>query len=85
MKNSNTQNLRLGIFVILGIAIFVAAIYFIGNRQNLFGNNSVIISVFKDVSGLQRGNNVRFAGVNVGTVKDIEIINDTSIAVEYEG
>ncbi len=81
MKNSNTQNLRLGIFVILGIAIFVAAIYFIGNRQNLFGNNSVIISVFKDVSGLQRGNNVRFAGVNVGTVKDIEIINDTSIAV----
>jgi phospholipid/cholesterol/gamma-HCH transport system substrate-binding protein len=81
MKNSNTQNLRLGIFVILGIAIFVAAVYFIGNRQNLFGNNSVIISVFKDVSGLQRGNNVRFAGVNVGTVKDIEIINDTSIAV----
>ncbi|MCC8359004.1 MlaD family protein [Salinimicrobium sediminilitoris] len=81
MKNSNTQNLRLGIFVILGIAIFVAAVYFIGNRQNLFGDNSVIISVFKDVSGLQRGNNVRFAGVNVGTVKDIEIINDTSIAV----
>ncbi|MCY2686703.1 MlaD family protein [Salinimicrobium sp. TH3] len=81
MKNSNTQNLRLGIFVILGITIFVLAVYFIGNRQNLFGDNSIIISVFKDVSGLQRGNNVRFAGVNVGTVKDIQIINDTSIAV----
>ena len=81
MKNSNPQNLRLGIFVILGIAIFIAAVYFIGNRQNLFGENSVITSVFKDVSGLQRGNNVRFAGVNVGTVKDIQILNDTSIAV----
>ncbi len=81
MKNSNSQNLSLGIFVILGIAIFVAAVYFIGNRQNLFGNNSVITSVFKDVSGLQPGNNVRFAGVNVGTVQNIRIINDTSIAV----
>ncbi len=81
MKNSNPQNLKLGIFVILGIAIFVAGVYFIGNRQNLFGDNSVIISVFKDVSGLQRGNNVRFAGVNVGTVQNIEIYNDTSIAV----
>lgn len=81
MKNSNPQNLRLGIFVILGIAIFIAAVYFIGNRQNLFGDSSVITSVFKDVSGLQRGNNVRYAGVNVGTVRDIQIINDTSIAV----
>lgn len=67
--------------MILGITIFVAAVYFIGNRQNLFGNNSVIISVFKDVSGLQPGNNVRFAGVNVGTVQNIKIVNDTSIAV----
>lgn len=84
MKNSNAQNLRLGIFVILGIGIFIAAIYFIGNRQNLFGDNSVITSVFKDVSGLQSGNNVRFAGVNVGTVKNIRIINDTSIAVSMK-
>lgn len=68
--------------MVLGIAIFVAAIYFIGNRQNLFGGNSVITSVFKDVNGLQPGNNVRFAGVNIGTVKEIKIINDTSIAVD---
>ncbi|WP_029033604.1 MlaD family protein [Salinimicrobium terrae] len=81
MKNSNSENLKLGIFVILGIMIFVTAVYFIGNRQNLFGDNSVITSVFKDVNGLQPGNNVRFAGVNVGTVQKIRIINDTSIAV----
>jgi phospholipid/cholesterol/gamma-HCH transport system substrate-binding protein len=81
MKNSNSQNLKLGIFVIVGIVIFVTAVYFIGNRQNLFGDNSLIVSVFKDVNGLQRGNNVRFAGVNVGTVQSISIVNDTSIAV----
>ncbi|MGB7842950.1 MAG: MlaD family protein [Salinimicrobium sp.] len=81
MRNRNLQNLKLGIFTIVGLLIFVAAVYFIGNRQNLFGDNSRITSVFKNVNGLQAGNNVRYAGVNVGTVKKINIVNDTSIAV----
>lgn len=82
MRNRNSQNLKLGIFVIVGLIIFVLAVYFIGNRQNLFGNNATVSSVFKNVNGLQTGNNVRFAGVNVGTVKNITIVNDTSIAVD---
>ena len=81
MRNRNPQNLKLGIFILVGIAIFVLAVYFIGNDQNLFGSNSRIYSVFKNVNGLQTGNNVRFAGVTVGTVKEIEIVNDTSIVV----
>jgi phospholipid/cholesterol/gamma-HCH transport system substrate-binding protein len=35
------------------------------------------------VDGLQVGNNVRYAGVNVGTVRNITIVNDTSIAVDF--
>lgn len=83
MKNSNSQNLRLGIFIIAGLLIFVAAVYFIGNRQHLFGENARISSVFKSVNGLQVGNNVRYAGVNVGTVRNITILNDTSIVVDF--
>lgn len=82
MRNRNSQNLKLGLFVIIGVTIFVLAVYFIGNRQNLFGESTRIHSVFKNVSGLQTGNNVRFAGVNIGTVRDIQIVNDTSIVVE---
>ena len=82
MRNRNSQNLKLGLFVLAGLTIFVLAVYFIGNRQNLFGDSTRIHSVFKNVSGLQSGNNVRFAGVNVGTVRDIRIVNDTSIVVE---
>ncbi|WP_324721074.1 MlaD family protein [Salinimicrobium sp. HB62] len=83
MKNSNAQNFRLGLFIITGVLIFVAGVYFIGNRQNLFGSNPRITSVFKSVDGLQVGNNVRYAGVNVGTVRVITIVNDTSIAVDF--
>ncbi len=83
MKNSNSQNFRLGIFIIAGLLIFVVAVFFIGNRQHLFGENARISSVFKSVNGLQVGNNVRYAGVNVGTVRDITIVNDTSILVDF--
>jgi phospholipid/cholesterol/gamma-HCH transport system substrate-binding protein len=33
------------------------------------------------VSGLQVGNNVRYAGIDIGTVKSIEMLNDTTITV----
>ncbi len=38
--------------------------------------------MFKDVSGLQPGNNVRLSGINVGTVEDISIVSDSSIKVD---
>lgn len=82
MAKNTRRDVLLGIFVIIGIIIFVLGVYFIGERQNLFGNTTRIHSVFKNVSGLQLGNNVRYAGVNVGTVKGITILNDTSIAVD---
>jgi phospholipid/cholesterol/gamma-HCH transport system substrate-binding protein len=34
------------------------------------------------VSGLKVGNNVRFSGINIGTVDEIELITDTSVMVE---
>ena len=82
MRKSASQNFQLGIFVVVGLALFVTAIYMMGNRQNMFGNNIKIVSVFKNVNGLQSGNNVRFAGVNVGTVRGITIASDTAIYVD---
>ncbi len=82
MAKNTSRNVLLGIFVITGMIIFVLGVYFIGARQNLFGNTTRIHSVFKNVNGLQLGNNVRYAGVNVGTIKGITILNDTSILVD---
>ena len=79
----NFKNIRLGLFVIIGTLFLVLALYFIGNNQNLFGSNFTVHAVFKNVSGLQKGNNVRFSGINVGTVRDIEMINDTSVLVSF--
>jgi phospholipid/cholesterol/gamma-HCH transport system substrate-binding protein len=81
MEKTTSQKIRLGLFIILGLLLFVTAIYFIGDKQKLFGQTSHLKAVFSNVSGLQLGNNVRYSGINVGTVQSIEMLNDTTISV----
>lgn len=81
MKNRTSENTRLGLFVLFGLAGFVALLYFIGAQKNLFGKVYPVEVQFRNVSGLRVGNNVRMAGINVGTVKSITIVTDTSVLV----
>lgn len=82
MKNTASQKLRLGVFVVLGTLMLIAALYFIGNRQNLFSKNIKLNAEFTNVNGLQLGNNVRYSGIDVGTVSKIKMESDTIILVE---
>lgn len=72
---------RLGVFIAVGVAIFVIAIFFIGKQQNLFNPVFKVTTNFQNVSGLLVGNNVRYSGINVGIVDNITIINDSTVQV----
>jgi len=80
--HSENFKIRLGLFIIGGIALFVLTIFIIGKQRNLFNPVFSLTTTFFNVSGLQVGNNIRFAGVNVGTVDNITIINDSTVEVE---
>ncbi|MDD4993251.1 MAG: MlaD family protein [Paludibacter sp.] len=82
--NTHTEKfkVRLGLFVIGGLALFVLAIFIIGKQKNLFDPVFRLSSTFYNVSGLQIGNNVRFSGINVGVVDNIRIINDSTVKVD---
>jgi phospholipid/cholesterol/gamma-HCH transport system substrate-binding protein len=82
MKKTTSQKISLGLFVIIGLLIFVLATYLIGDKQKMFGKTSHLQATFNNVNGLKLGNNVRYSGVNVGTVRNIEMIGDTSIRVD---
>ena len=82
MKKQNINNLKLGLFVSAGLILFVVGIYYLGKMQNLFQSNLIIYSEFQDVKGLQTGNNVRYMGINIGTVMGISILNDSTVLVE---
>lgn len=82
--DTHTQKfkIRLGLFVAGGLALFVFAIFIIGKQKNLFNPVFELSATFHNVSGLQVGNNVRFSGINVGTVDDISILNDSTVKVK---
>jgi len=82
MEKSNVQKFNLGLFIIVSTLILIAAIYYIGNKQNIFGKTFRVSAVFNSVNGLRLGNNVRYSGINVGTVKNIVMINDTTICID---
>ena len=79
--HSQKFKIRLGLFVAGGVAIFILAIFIIGKQKNLFNPVFKLTSTFYNVSGLQVGNNVRFSGIDVGTVDNITIINDSTVRV----
>ena len=81
MKTTSGQKIRTGVFAMAGLAVLVLAIFFIGNKKGLFSDTFHVHGLFKDVNGLQVGNNARFAGINVGVVENIAIVNDTTVKV----
>jgi phospholipid/cholesterol/gamma-HCH transport system substrate-binding protein len=82
MKKDKNYNIKLGVFVTVGIILLITGIYMLGRQENLFGSNFRITAIFKDVKGLQVGSNVRFSGINVGVVNDIVIISDSTVEVQ---
>jgi phospholipid/cholesterol/gamma-HCH transport system substrate-binding protein len=82
MKKSSSQQIKLGLFVVVGAILLIAALYFIGSRQHLFTKNIQLYAEFENVNGLQLGNNVRYSGINVGTVSKIEMTDSAKIIVQ---
>ncbi|HEY0678837.1 MAG TPA: MlaD family protein [Chitinophagaceae bacterium] len=81
MRKKSVNNVKLGIFILAGLLFLMLMLYMIGRDQNLFASTFTIKTRFENIQGLVPGNNVRYAGIEVGTVKKIVILNDTLIEV----
>jgi phospholipid/cholesterol/gamma-HCH transport system substrate-binding protein len=81
MKKKSNNTWKLGMFVVLSLTVFLVTVYFIGKSQNLFGTTFHLQTKFKNVSGLQIGNNVQLSGINIGTIKNIEFVSDSIVTV----
>lgn len=81
METSTKNTGKLGIFVVAGLALLLAGIFYIGKQKHLFNPVFKVNTTFKNIGGLEIGNNVRFSGINVGTIEDIRIVNDTTVKV----
>jgi phospholipid/cholesterol/gamma-HCH transport system substrate-binding protein len=81
MRTKGFDNAKLGLFVLAGLLFLILSLYLIGKNRNMFGASFEIHARFSNINGLVPGNNVRFSGIDVGTVRGIEIRDDSSIYV----
>lgn len=82
MKVEAGNRIKLGIFVSVALALFIIVIYFIGDGKHMFTKTFHVSGTFKDLGGLQVGNNVCFTGISVGTVSKVEIVTDSTVRVD---
>lgn len=71
-----------GIFIFLGLAIFIITVLTLGSQKKTFGDSVRLKAFFDNVNGLQKGNNIWFSGVKVGTIKEITIIGNGKVEVD---
>src|SRR5687767_11706659 len=62
-----------GVFVLLGVVLFTAALFMIGSRRMLFEQRFPIHTEFSRLGQLEVGAAVRVAGLDAGEVTDIAI------------
>jgi phospholipid/cholesterol/gamma-HCH transport system substrate-binding protein len=78
----NNHSVIVGIFILLGISIFVVTIFTLGGQKKTFVKTFPLHAVFDNVSGLLKGGNIWFSGVKVGTVKSITIYGHSDVKVD---
>jgi phospholipid/cholesterol/gamma-HCH transport system substrate-binding protein len=81
MINKTSQKIKVGIFTTVTILLLLTGIFLIGRNKSMFRSTIILYGTFKNVGGLMEGNNIRFVGINIGTVESIDILSDTTARV----
>ncbi|WP_051584807.1 MlaD family protein [Pedobacter jeongneungensis] len=79
--NENRKKITVGIFIAIGILIFVLGIFTLGSQKKTFVKSFTLSVVFNDIQGLKKGNNVWFSGVKIGTIKKIDFFGTSQVKV----
>src|ERR1051325_4565559 len=67
------KNVSVGLFVIVGLLLFGAGLFLIGDRRQAFGQHVEYYSEFANLAGLSNGAKVRVGGMDAGEVLGITV------------
>jgi phospholipid/cholesterol/gamma-HCH transport system substrate-binding protein len=77
----NKRSMLVGAFIFFGIAILLIAVLTLGGRKKFFEKTITLSAVFNDLTGLQKGNNIWFSGVKIGTIDGVKILGESKVEV----
>ena len=73
-EDETKERIKLGAFVVGGAVLFLIAAIIVGSASNFFSKTFMVSAVFKNVEGLKEGDKVWLSGVQIGTVKKVQIV-----------
>lgn len=83
--DDRTQNMRLGLFVVIGFALLLATLFFLGLSNLFVAKTKLVTSFTESVQGLSVGSAVKYRGVPIGTVSGVSLlVADRIVKVEME-
>jgi len=80
-ESTNKRYVIVGIFVFIGLVFLIAGILIVGDLKETFEKKIEVVSLFDDVGGLQKGNNVWLSGVKIGTVSNLRFFGKSQVEV----
>ena len=80
----NRRTVIVGFFVFFGIVFLLSAVLMVGNLRETFVSKMKVISLFDDVGGLRKGNNIWFSGVKIGTVSKLQFFGESKVEVSMK-
>ncbi len=83
-ESPNKRAVLTGLFVLIGLVFLTGGILMVGNINETFKKKMQVVSLFDDVSGLQKGNNVWFSGVKIGLVSSLHFYGNSQVEVRMK-
>ena len=75
--NPHTNYAAVGFFLLVGVAVMVVLVVWLGQAADTTPRTGYVVRIESNVNGLSNGSIVRYLGVNVGSVVDIQLYTDT--------
>lgn len=79
MEFSAKNNLKIGLFVAIGLIVVMGSIFTLGGDKSLFTNYVKIHAKFENVQGLAKGSIVSLSGVVVGNIQEIRFVSEENV------
>jgi phospholipid/cholesterol/gamma-HCH transport system substrate-binding protein len=74
----STRAFRVGLVILAAVTILAAGIFLIGDKNNLFSRKNLYYVDFNSAGGLKEGSPVELNGVDVGTIKEVDLPENPS-------
>ena len=80
-KVSHNVQAKVGLFVLIGISLFVVTVLILGGNQFVFKDQITLKTQLKHAQGLGEGSLVSLAGIPIGYVTTLEMANDSESVI----